>query len=120
MNEYEQVKLLYDYTKFHIGIYVTLGTILIAALNAYVLKYWAPALWLGIACIGVAGLAGGVIASTLPERTSLKDQTDGFFKKKTGFWGIEPWSGRAWTRIEHAAFWLGIVSGLGSFAVCRS
>src|ERR1051325_6952826 len=36
----EQVKLLFDYTKFHIGLYTTLAGVLIAALGASFAKDW--------------------------------------------------------------------------------
>ena len=34
-HDYEKVKLLFDYTKYHIGIYTTLGTILIGVLGLH-------------------------------------------------------------------------------------
>ena len=116
-NDFEKVKLLFDYTKYHIGIYTTLGTILVGALGLHdniTLKFCGLLLWLSIAFIGVAGLAGGIIASTLPESDSLTD----FFRQKTGPWGrpLLSLSGRRWTMVEHTAFWAGLIIGVTSFA----
>jgi hypothetical protein len=122
--EYEKVKTLFDYTKFHIGIYLTLGTILVAVLDVgtkmspyqsrFTVRKWP--LILAIIFILFAGFAGGVIASTLPEYESVGL----FFESKVGFWvmellDIEILSGRDWTRIEHTAFWIGIFWGLVAF-----
>jgi hypothetical protein len=113
--DYEKVKLLFDYTKYHISVYTTLGTILMGVLglhNNITLTFCAPLLWVSIGFIAVAGLAGGIIASTLPEKDSLNE----FFCQRTGFWGVHVLSGRTWTRIEHTAFWAGLIAGLISFA----
>jgi hypothetical protein len=59
--DYEKVKLLFDYTKFHIGIYTGLGGILIAALGLHdniTLKFYGGVLWISIGFIAIAGLAG--------------------------------------------------------------
>ena len=117
MNELEKAKMLFDYTKFHIGIYTTLGTILVSAFAVFGKNLdhnwiWWP-LWVGIALIGIAGLSGGVIATRLPECDTL----DIFFKEPTGFWGMEFFKGKTWTRIEHTAFWFGILIITISFAV---
>ena len=114
LKEYEKVKLLFDYTKYHIGIYTSLGTIAVAALGLHdnvTFKFCGLLLWLSIGFIAVAGLAGGIIASTLPEKNSLEQ----FFTQATGFWGVHFLSGRTWTRIEHTAFWVGLIAGLISF-----
>src|SRR5438067_2237476 len=74
----EQVKLLFDYTKFHIGLYTTLASVLVAALGASFAKEWQihrELVAAAIVLIALAGLFGGVIASSLPyisSRTSLR------------------------------------------------
>jgi hypothetical protein len=113
--EYEMVKTLFDYTKFHIGIYVSLGTILATLLNANfkILPHRKYPLGISIIFIAVAGFAGGVIASTLPECRSL----DQFFKMNIAPLDIEELmiSGRCWTRIEHTTFWIGTIFGIVAF-----
>jgi hypothetical protein len=113
--EYEKVKTLFDYTKFHIGVYISLGTILAAALNSSssYLPHRRFSVAIAIIFTAAAGLAGGTIATTLPECSSL----DQFFEMK--FAPLEmnslSLSGRWWTRVEHTMFWIGIMFGFGAF-----
>ena len=58
-------------------------------------------------------MAGGIIASTLPESDSLPR----FFALRTGPWGWKLLSGRAWTMVEHTAFWVGLIVGLTAFLI---
>jgi hypothetical protein len=113
--DYDKVKTLFDYTKFHIGIYITLGGTLVAAIGTKVINFWVPILWGSIIALAVAGFAGGVIASSLPWCNSLRE----FEKTKTGPWGWEKTLayGLTWTRIEHTAFWVAIGAALISLAV---
>lgn len=109
---YEKVKLLFDYTKFHIGLYATVGSgiLTVFKLNVFHVNPWP--LRISVVLIAVAGWAGGIIASTLPECGSLEE----FFAARTGFWGVPMFSGRTFTKIEHTAFWLGLISGVIAFA----
>jgi hypothetical protein len=65
----EQLKLLFDYTKFHIGLYTTLGGALIAGLSSQFAhdSQWCR-LFIGASLISlfVAGLAAGIVAASLP------------------------------------------------------
>jgi hypothetical protein len=115
-HDYEKVKLLFDYTKYHIGIYITLGTILVGVLGLHdktPLHFCGLFIWMSIGFIAIAGLAGGIIASTLPESDSLPR----FFALRTGPWGLKLLSGRAWTMVEHTTFWVGLVVGLTAFLI---
>jgi hypothetical protein len=114
--EYDRVKLLFDYTKWHIGIYTTLGTLIVTVLGWGRLTLYAPLLWLSLLFVGLAGLSGGIIASTLPECGTLEE----FFRSPTGFWGIPLLSGRTWTRIEHTAFWIGVFAAVAAFAIAQT
>jgi hypothetical protein len=111
--DYDRIKLLFDYTKWHIGIYTTLGTLMVTIIGWERLTLYVPLLWLSLSFIGLAGLSGGVIASTLPECDTLEE----FFRSPTGFWGLHWLSGRTWTRIEHTAFWMGVLAGVAAFAL---
>jgi len=68
-------------------------------------------LWGAIVLIGIAGLAGGIIASTLPHEDSLKH----FWETPTGPFGCPLLRGEYWTYVEHTAFWIGIVLAAGAF-----
>lgn len=112
---WEQLKLLFDYTKFHIGLYVTLASALIALVNTEfgkALKLRPALIWAAVLFIALAGLAGGVIASSLPWFESIhsfKDTLIGPFR-------LRMMSGEFWTYLEHTSFWLGIGSILLAFA----
>jgi len=109
MGGFENVKLLFEYTKFHIGLYTALITALIAALNFKTTLGWSvDAGWVltAVIFIGVAGLAGGVIASSLPHFSSL----DAFWNAKLGPYRFKIFSGESWTYIEHTTFWLGVIA----------
>jgi hypothetical protein len=113
---YDKVKLLFDYTKFHIGLYTTLGTLFVGVLTfsqAHLPTCSRVLLWLGVICVGVAGLAGGVIASTLPHMDSIQM----FWTKRLGPFGSERVSltGENWTYLEHGAFWAGLLLAAAAF-----
>ena len=113
--DFERLKLLFDYTKFHIGLYATLAAALITLLNGTFLGSFRPEkcpMWTAIFLIALAGLAGGVIASTVPQRNGA----DELYKRKAGPWGWEFMPGRWWTYVEHTSFWLGIFSVIIAFA----
>jgi hypothetical protein len=67
--EFERLKLLFDYTKFHIGLYTTVATIfggLIAASDTVPFTFYPQLLFASVICICIAGIAGGTIASSIP------------------------------------------------------
>jgi hypothetical protein len=111
MNDFEQVKLLFDYTKFHIGLYSALIAAMVTALNLRSkLNFSVNAEWAlaAVLFIAVAGLAGGTIASSLPHFTSIKT----FWTTRLGPYRLELFAGETWTYIEHSAFWAGVICGL--------
>jgi len=102
-----KVKLLFDYTKFHIGLYATLISALIAVTKLG--RETLPpqvicALKFTVICFVFAGAAGGVIASTISvdyERIKLNQDIGPF---ACGWCKYETWA-----HIEHYSFWLGII-----------
>ena len=110
MDKANQSKLLMDYTIFHIGLYTTLSTVLIALLGlkgftADVLAM-RPYLLATLFCFIVAGFCGGMIASSLPHFSSFKE----FSKQRLGPWFLPRLMPMlCWTYAEHTAFWIGIV-----------
>lgn len=111
---WEQVKLLFDYTKFHIGLYATLAAGLIALVNTAFgksLDLQRSFVWAAVLFIALAGLAGGVIASSLPWFQDIAD----FRTTLLGPFRLRIMSGEYWTYLEHTSFWLGIGSILIAF-----
>ena len=119
----KKLELLYDYTKFHIGLYliltsgyITLATSKIGRKDA--LPILQPALvWIAVFLFMVAGIAGGVIASGIPQ--SKSSSADEFLKEKIGPWSTAFLPARVWVYIEHTAFWLGLIFAVLSFVFSR-
>src|SRR4051812_41925156 len=95
----ESLKLLYDYTKFHIGFYLTLasGFIAIASLKkgegfAFELKQ--NLVWIAMGFFMLAGFAGGIIVSSITQCLGLPGSelpgvctsTQAFFMQDLGPW----------------------------------
>jgi hypothetical protein len=115
----EQLKLLMDYTKFHIGMYATLCTALVAVLSSNQFKtnegyeFYRPYLLGTLICFTAAGMFGGLVGSSIPFYTNW----DTFISAKVGFSVIPTlWC----TKLEHGAFWLGIVVALAGIFLTPS
>ncbi|WP_316159324.1 hypothetical protein [Bradyrhizobium sp. SZCCHNRI3042] len=106
--EFEQLKLLFDYTKFHIGLYTTVATIfggLYSASDKLPFKFNSGFLIGSVICILLAGIAGGTIASCIPA-----------YNGYTKFWGavigpfrLKLFTAETWTYIEHSTFWFAVL-----------
>ena len=124
----KSVELLFEYTKFHIGLYLTLASafIGIASLKrgedyVFNLRPWLVVL----AMLGfmVAGVAGGVIASSITQCYGiLGSPVPGrcansavFLGQFIGPWEWQPLTGKWWTRIEHTSFWFGLIAAVAAF-----
>jgi hypothetical protein len=115
----EQLKLLFDYTKFHIGLYTTIATIFAAAIASEksVFKFHGGLLSLSIIFIGFAGLAGGIIASSCSQFTNRHD----LWTTEIGPFRLGCLKGECWTYIEHTCFWIAIIAAvLSVFIGCKS
>lgn len=106
--EDKQLNHLMTYTTFHIGIYVSLTATLVG------LGLWGqydahPALvgWLryAVACLTCAGVCGGVIGSNIPDFISYST----FNESPIGFLGLRIFPAWLWIRLEHLAFWAGLL-----------
>jgi hypothetical protein len=119
----KKLELLYDYTKFHIGVYliltsgyITLATSKIGRKDA--LPILQPALvWIAVVLFLVAGIAGGVVASGITQ--SKASSADDFLKENIGPWSTALFPARAWVYIQHTAFWLGLIFAVLSFVFSR-
>lgn len=116
--EDRRLERLFDYTKFHIGLYMTVGTGLVGLIAAAgdekspfrhaIAHPW----FLVIAALlmALAGLAGGIIASSTTQCESFQD----FWTRQQGPWGFEWMAGKYWTWVEHTAFWASLALIAGS------
>lgn len=116
-SEDKRLDRLYDYTKFHIGIYLSAASGLAALISAASATesrlggflssiYFRPMLGLSFLAMVIAGIAGAVVA------TSAIQYADycAFLRGPQGAFGCEPFSGKTWIRIEHGAFWFSLVA----------
>ena len=122
----KSLELLFDYTKFHIGLYLTLAGsyITIATVKigeSPVLQLRRGWLWAAMAGFMIAGLAGGVIVSSITQCLAANApgcvNSAQFLDRSIGPWDWTTihFPGRVWTYIEHTSFWLGLLSAVASF-----
>jgi hypothetical protein len=109
----DQLKALMDYTKFHIGLYTTLCTLLIAVMGLDRLKGQGQHLFryllVCLICFAIAGMFGGLVGSSLPR---FKTWTD-YSKTKLGPWFLPNLiPAPAVASAEHTAFWAGTLVAL--------
>jgi hypothetical protein len=113
----DQLKQLFDYTKFHIGMYVTLLAATIGwfaknpldPLDSEIIRY----VQASVVCFVVAGMAGGLVASSIPYFTRFED----FKKAKLGPGKFEFIPAIFCTYIEHFFFWIGVFVAVGGFLI---
>lgn len=117
----EKFKLLFDYTKFHIGVYLTftaaMATILAADQNTFFgsIVFNPVMIFFAAASMVIAGMSGGIIVSSLcdPNCRSREKGVDHSFES---FWedqdlgplDSEWFKTKKWARIEHVSFWIAV------------
>jgi len=109
-----QVNKLYDYTKFHIGLYAALMTALMTVLGMGQKTVPPEAvcyLKITLACFTVAGVFGGILGSSIS--LHQEDLVTGEGKVGVGPWKIL--SAEWCAHLEHWAFWIGIMVSVGGF-----
>ncbi|HRF13927.1 MAG: hypothetical protein ABTS16_23275 [Candidatus Accumulibacter phosphatis] len=125
----KSLEMLYDYTKFHIGVYLTLTASYITVASVKVvdhrgqpfefLKTEHHLVGLAVLCFLLAGFAGGVIVSSITQFAggSSKD----FLETQIGPWNAKAihFSGTTWAYIEHTSFWAGLLLAIASILVPR-
>jgi hypothetical protein len=103
----DQLKQLMDYTKFHIGMYVTLSTLLVGLLGVSSLAASVPALkgylFATLTLFLLAGMFGGLVGSSLPHYKTFAE----FETARLGPWGLALLPAQCCIRLEHLSFWLG-------------
>ena len=117
MQEDKRLERLFDYTKWHIGIYLSIGGGTVALLASEKSKQVISFLVGSKALLGislflmvVAGAAGGVIASSITTCKTFEE----FWDKPQGPVEWKPMRGRYWPKVEHLSFWASLIFlGLG-------
>lgn len=106
---------LLDYTKFHVGIYLSIGGGLVALIGAAskaedetFLKEFVGSpkvLALALLFMALAGLAGGIVASCCTQYQTFEE----LWTKPQGPSRRKWLTGESWAFVEHAAFWLALL-----------
>lgn len=120
--EDKRLERLYDYTKFHIGIYLSSSAGLAGLISAiaphpdkvtFLGQFIGSPALLGLSLLFMvlAGACGGVVATTLTEVRAFDD----FWSGSTGpsWWPRRGrLSGQAWVAAEHLFFWASLLCAL--------
>jgi len=113
----DRLKQLLDYTKFHIGLYTALATLLITALStkdksALATHYrgWLLCVFLLLA---LAGMFGGLVGSSIPRYRDF----DEFERTRLGPWENGWLVAADCMHLEHLAFWLAVVVAMTGIIV---
>jgi hypothetical protein len=115
MEEDKQLARLYDYTKFHIGIYLSFAGGIAALLGSEKAGWFVSTLvasnkrfiLVALVLMVLAGMCGGVVASSSIECKTFED----FWNKKHGPQSISllKFRGAMWAMLEHLFFWLSLL-----------
>lgn len=105
---------LFEYTKFHVGLYASLvfGTVALLSIGKSAGLGEPLVLYLATYAVGawvVAGFCGGTILGNLVE---FEGPLCCFRAERWGLGKKVP--GRVWESIEHISFWIGVLSALGA------
>jgi len=119
--KYKSLVLLFEYTKFHIGLYLTLTAAYLGAATATIsgsTLFDLTEIFVIIAVVAIvlAGMCAGVIASSITQTKSRS--TEEFLKTQIGPTGLTHFNNHAgwWVCWEHRLFWVGLISAVVSFA----
>ena len=108
----EKLGRLYDYTKFHIGLYATLVTGLLALMSigagSLSSAYRLPVILMAVLFL-LAGACGGIVSVNTFRHSSYR----GLMRAQAVAYG-KPlrWTVERYAQWEHRFFWAGIVVGL--------
>jgi hypothetical protein len=114
MADDKRLERLFNYTKWHIGIYLSaaggLSAFFVAAsekkLGDAVTGITYPlAFAAALVSIICAGIAGAVVATSCIENQTYRR----FWCRPAGAFGIYPFPGAVWVRIEHGMFWISLI-----------
>ena len=102
---------LYDYTKWHIGIYlIAAGSMVTIAGSDRISNLLGDvnrtSVIIAIGAMAVSGIAGGVIASSCASANDFYE----VWTKRIGPWYLRVMPGWCWALVEHTAFWTSLAA----------
>jgi hypothetical protein len=105
-----QLKLLFEYSKFQIGLYTAVATVFAAvvALDPAVFKLHRGLLILAVILMSLAGMAAGIIASRCAHFTSRRE----LWTTKIGPFRSSCLTGEHWTYVGDTCFGLALLAAL--------
>jgi hypothetical protein len=122
--EDKRLERLYDYTKFHIGIYLSFAGGLAALIGslandkaaAFFVALVGSPLLVGIALLLMmaAGACAGIVASSIAESRTFTEFSDA---PQGPSWLRRGPTGRTWVALEHGFFWGSLIFILASILV---
>jgi heme A synthase len=119
MAEDPQLKMLFDYTVFHIGLYVSLVTALLAAMNFHESQKRYLLLLVPLGLLVGAGACGGIVGSSISNYTKYSEsdpaKSPGFMESTYESFGVNT-TFRKWVTYEHRFFWSAVVAAVVVFA----
>jgi len=103
---FEQLRLLFDYTKFQIRLYTTLAVVFTAAFafEPAVFKLHRGLLGLAVVLVCLAGMAAGIIASRCTQFTSPRE----LWATRIGPLRSRCLRGEYWSYLQHTFFGLAL------------
>ena len=124
----ERLKLLYDYEKFHIGLYGALmaGFITVLKWSDNLDQTLVRAIVIAILCLLVAAFCGAILASSVidiynnyglwPSGIGQESDLRNFWEKRIGPLDIKLFQAKVWWFFGHTAFWIAILIFICTFS----
>jgi len=108
----DQLKLLFDYSKFQIGLYTIVASLftIAIALQPTVFRIHTGLLGVAIVFVCLAGMAAGIVANRCTQSTSWHE----LWAAKIGPLGLKCLEGEYWTYLQHAFFGIALAMALSS------
>ena len=113
----DQLKLLFDYSKFQIGLYATFAIVLTGAMafQPVVFRFHRGFMTLAVVFICLASMAAGIIASRCAHFASWNE----LWATKIGPFRWKCLQGEYWTYVQHACFGLALAAAVISLLLAR-
>jgi hypothetical protein len=112
-SDFEQLKLLFDLTKFHGTVYMAAIGLIAGVFGSKegIVSYNKLLLAVALLCMLITGFAGAIVLKSICHARGLSE----FWDKPIGPGEWELWPAKTWTRIERTWFWIGTVFALLAF-----